>query len=141
MKEGFRVVADPSFKEMRDQLRAVDRKWAKELQKRNKKIAVWVADAVEADYNSEHAPQSGEGAKSIRARSSQTDASVWMGSEAAPYVLGQNFGSNQGPDKEQFPDRKEPDYFLYQNISDNFGRIQKEHLQGVDEVFEEAFPD
>ncbi len=126
---------------MRALLRAIDGRWNKELQKRNKKIATFVADEVESDYSSEHPRQSGLGAGSIRARATQTDASIWMGSEAAPYVLGQNFGSSQGPHKQQFPPREEPDYFLYQNLEENRGRIEKEHAQGVDEVFEDAFPD
>lgn len=137
----FKVVADPSFAEMRAMLRAIPGKWAKELQKRNKKIAVWVADEVEAEYSSDHPAQTGHGAGSIRARSTQTSASVWIGSEAAPYVIGQNFGSNQGPHMRQFPPRKKPDYFLYATVEDGMKRIRKEHLQGVDEVFEQAFPD
>lgn len=141
MSDEFRVISDPSFAQMRSWLRAIDHKWSKELQKRNKKIAVWVADEVESDYDSVHPAQSGEGSGSIRARATQTDASIWMGSEAAPYVLGQNFGSNQGPHKQQFPERQEPDYFLYANIEENYGRIKGEHLKGVDEVFQEAFPE
>jgi hypothetical protein len=116
-------------------------KLAKQLQKANKKIAVWLADEVESDYNSAHPPQSHEGANSIKARATQTSASIWMGSDLAPYVLGQNFGSNQGPHKQQFPDRQEPDYFLYANLEQNYKRIEREHLQGVDDVFHLAFPD
>ena len=141
MSDEFKIIADPSFAEMRKELRAIEPKWAKELQKRNKKIATWLADEIESDYSSEHPSQSGKGAGSIRARATQTSASIWIGSDAAPYVLGQNFGSGQGPRKKQFPARTEPDYFVYANIAENFKRIKNEHLKGVDEVFKEAFPD
>lgn len=137
----FKFVVSPSFAEMRAKLREIDRKWPKEIQKRNKKIAVWVADETEADYSSEHSPQSGEGARSIRALATQTSASVRIGSDAAPYVLGQNFGSNGGRNKHQFRRREEPDYFLYTNVQEGMPRIKKDHMAGVDEVFEEAFPD
>lgn len=137
----FQVIADPTFAQMRAWLREIPGKWAKELQKRNKKIAIWVADEVQSDYSAAHPAQTGRAENSIRALATQTSASVRIGSEIAPYVLGQNFGSNQGPNKQQFPERKEPDYFLYANIEQHFDRIKKEHLQGVDDVFEEAFPE
>lgn len=139
----FRVIAEPSFKQMRAWLRAIPGKWAKELQKRNKKIATWVADEVRSDYSSEHPPQSHHGENSIRALARQTSASVAIGGpgQKAPYVLGQNFGSHQGPGKTQFPPVQKPDYFLYTNVGESLPRIRKEHLDGVDEVFHEAFPE
>jgi hypothetical protein len=137
----FKIIAHPSFASMQAKLRELGGKWPKELQKRNKKIAEWIAIEVENEYSSEHPPRSGDASASIRDRSTQTTAAVWMGSEAAPYVLGQNFGSNQGPNKEQFPQRKDPDYFLYTTVEENLPDIKKEHLKGVDEVMSEAFPD
>lgn len=136
----FKFVVDPSFAEMRAKLREIDRKWPKEIQKRNKKIAEFVAVATENEYSAEHPAQSGEGSDSIRALATQKSASVRIGSDAAPYVLGQNFGSNGGKNKHQFRRRNEPDYFLYTTVREYLPDIKKEYLKGVDEVMEEAFP-
>jgi hypothetical protein len=45
----------------------------------------------------------GRGRRSIRALATQRRAQVAMGGKKAPYVLGQEFGSLQGPRKRQFP--------------------------------------
>lgn len=104
------------LKEFRSALRQGGKELPKELQKVNKAFAADVAGDVRSKYTLAHPSRSGRGAQSIRALASQTRAQVAIGSARASYVLGQNFGSHQGPRKKQFRPVRKPDYFLYRTL-------------------------
>lgn len=111
-----RAVRVEGLNEFRRALREGGKELPKELQKVNKAFAADVAGDVRGKYMLAHPSRSGRGAQSIRALASQTRAQVALGSARAPYVLGQNFGSHQGPRKKQFRSVRKPDYFLYRTL-------------------------
>ena len=138
---GERITTDPPLADLRRQLREADLALPKELQKEHKEIARSVGDRTRSKYLAAHGGGEGRGAASIRPRATQTSASIAMGGPRAPYVLGQNFGSNQGPRKRQFPTRRKPDYFLYTTIEEQRSEIERRHGEAVDRVMRKAFPD
>lgn len=83
------------LRELRSDLRALDRTLPKSIQAANKDFAQEVAGVVRGVYQGQHPAKSGRGAASIRGLGSQSRATVAIGSVRAPYMLGQEFGANR----------------------------------------------
>lgn len=86
--------------QLRRDLKAIEAQLPKELQRLNKRAAETVVPKAQAAYAARYQQRSGAGAGSIRALATQTKAQVAMGSARAPYMVGQEFGSNRW---HQFP--------------------------------------
>lgn len=132
---------DPSLGEVRRKLKAAGQGFSKALQKVFKSHSKKISDQMRGEYTSDHPTQSGAGLRSIRPYATQDSASIQIGGDIAPYLLGQNFGSNQGLHKKQFPARGRPDYYLYTNVKEDYPSMIRDHEKAVDELMEEAFPD
>lgn len=89
-----RVLVD-GLADLRRELRAASAEAPKALQVANKQVATRVADRARSAYGGEHQAKSGRGAASIRARATQTGASVVFGGPRAPYLPGQEFGARR----------------------------------------------
>ena len=135
-----RITIDPPLSEYRKKLRAIDPKLGKGLQKVNKSTAVRVAGAVGTRYVRRYTSRSGRGRKAIRARATQTSATVVLNGRKAPYIFGQNFGSLGGPGKSQFPSSGGEDQFLYVTVGRMAGSIERNYLRELDGVMRAAFP-
>jgi hypothetical protein len=103
MPNDFTVTGVDGLQQLSRDLKELDPKLAKELQKTNKAAVETVASKARSSYGGQHQSRSGAASSSIRALASQQRAQVALGSGRAPYVLGQEFGSGQGPHKRQFP--------------------------------------
>jgi hypothetical protein len=126
-------------------LRAIDPKLAKELQKTNKEAAGKVAQAAKSAYSGRHRQRSGKGASSIRPLATQTRAQVALGGARAPYMLGQEFGSAQGPNKQQFPpysgNGPSAGYFFYPAVRAEADKLTETYAKALDQVIKPVFPD
>lgn len=134
-----RIVVNPSMAKFRAALRKAGAEFPKRLQQVNKSIAVEVADDTRDAYRrSRFRQRSGDGARSIRALATQTRAQVAIGSARAPYLPGQNFGSNR---VRQFAPKARPDRFLFATVEKRKPEIEKDHREMVDDLMREAYPD
>lgn len=115
--------------ELRRDCRAAGGNASKRLQQANKRASDVVAQHTRESFIGAHG--AGPHSASIRARASQARAEVVAGSERAPAFLGLNFGSGQGPHTRQFPQRREPDYFLYSTVSQDNETIMSEWESAV----------
>jgi hypothetical protein len=133
-----RIIVDPPLTQIRADLRKAGKDFPKKLQKVNKEVAQAVAeDTREAYQRGRYTMRSGDGLKSIRALATQTRAQVAIGGARAPYLPGQNFGSNKVM---QFAPKVNPDRFLYTTIAKRKEEIEKQHGEMVDDLMDEAFP-
>ena len=145
MVGGVRVTGIEGLQQLSRDLKAIDPKLGKELQKVNKAAVETAAKAARSAYSGLHRQRSGKGVKSIRALASQTRAQVALGSSSAPYMLGQEFGSHQGPHKQQFPGYRgngsEAGYFFYPAIRDEAEKLTETYTKALDHLIKPVFPD
>jgi hypothetical protein len=138
------IQTDPPLAEHRRQLRALDKRWTKELQKANKAIAALMVDKVRESYSNAH--RSTRAVNNIKPRASQTWSGLALGGVKVPYLMGQNFGANRssrdklGRRMTRFPERRKPDYHVYAQLEDNKDEIIRLHTEMVEEVMREAYP-
>lgn len=125
--------------ELRRELRALDSRLPRAIQKANKRAAQLVADRGKALL----ASTGGVGPKaalSVKALAGQAYASVRLGGAAFPFAAGQNFGSDRYT---QFPPRpgSGQDYGLYKAIGETRSDVIAGYDQFIEEGFKEAFPE
>lgn len=132
-----KIIVNPPLATVRAKLRMAGNGFPKKLQQVNKEIAKEVADETRQAYSSRYQTRSGAGAKSIRALATQTNAQVAIGGGKAPYVPGQNFGSNK---IRRFAPKADPDKFLYVSVAKLREDIEEKHGEMVDELMDGAFP-
>lgn len=89
------VTGVEGLRDLARDLKRVEPALAKKLQRANKAAAEHIASAARGRYVAKHPSRSGKGAASIRGLASQSRAQVAFGSARAPYVVGQEFGSNR----------------------------------------------
>ena len=131
--EGRKVVVE-GLDELRRDLRRASQEAPKLIQRANKTVAEGVAHEARSKYIAAY--RAGPGASSIRPLASQRRAQVALGRERLPYVVGQNFGSNQGPRKRQFPPVRRPDYFLYATVDERKRQTEAEYFDVLDAMAE-----
>lgn len=146
--EMFRV---EGLKEFRSALRDAGKDVAKELQKENKALAVEVAAEVRTAYSALHPALSGRGMGSIRGLATGVTAAVAIGSDRAPYVLGQEFGANHRSlvgraggrgrrvgrgrsSMRQFPLYQRSGHFLYPTLRSTVPKIKQRYLTALNRV-------
>lgn len=140
------ISTTPPLREFRAQLRALGGDWTKRLRKVNSNVAKQASAAIKSAYSAQFPRRSGAGASSIRAQAGQTDAAVAFGGSRAPYVVGQEFGSNRyaqfrpwtgrGPGGKGSRGR-----FAYPTLREMTPDIKEQHGKEIDDLFREAFPD
>lgn len=140
------ISTTPPLREFRAQLRALGGDWPKRLRKVNSNVAKEASKAIKAAYLSTYTRRSGDGARSIRAQAGQTDAAVAFGGSKAPYVVGQEFGSNKygrfSPWTGKGPGGKgSQGRFAYPTLREMTPDIKEQHGKEIDDLFNEAFPD
>ena len=81
--------------DFRRDLRRLSKDAPKAMTRAGKRAAQLVAPRVQAAYARRYRQRSGRGARSIRAVATQRGAGVRIGGARAPYVVGQEFGSNK----------------------------------------------
>lgn len=91
----IQVTGVEGLRDLARDLKRVDPVLAKKLQQANKTAASHVADEGTRRYSAQYERRSGRGAGSIRALATAQRAQVAFGSDRAPYVAGQEFGSNE----------------------------------------------
>lgn len=138
MADFSRITTDPPLAEMRRMLRGIAPELSKGLQRANKDVAGIVAEKTRGSYASYYQQGSGAGARSIRARATQTSSAVAIGGAKAPYLPGQNFGSNR---LRRFAPKATPDRFLYTTVEKERDAIIERHNEEVDKVMRPVFPD
>ena len=144
--------------ELRRALKGIDKKLPKLLQQANKLAVEPIAEDARTLYEREHPARRGRGRRSIRATATQTRAQIAMGGTKTPYMLGQEFGSGQGPRKRQFPMRRavlwgvprwrggagqregSEGNFLAPAIRDGVATLGERYDKIIDEMVRPAFP-
>lgn len=129
-----RKVIVEGLDELRRDLRRASKEAPKLIQRANKTVAEGVAHEARSKYIARY--RSGPGASSIRPLGSQARAQVALGRPRLPYVVGQNFGSLQGPRKKQFPPVRRPDYFLYSTVDERREQTRREYFDVLDAMAE-----
>lgn len=126
------------LRELRSELKALDARWPKELQKVNKSIAEDVAEGTRSALGS----LGGSAPKvKVSALASQARAQVRVGGGsgvAAEVAMGNLWGSNR---YRQFPPRIEGGYGLYPTIKAMRDDIEDRYLDLLDDLLKRAFPD
>lgn len=127
------------LKELRRELKALDAKWPKALQKVNKAIAEQVAEGTRSDFQA----LGGSGPKAastVKPLASGSRAQVKFGGKGesvAERVAGGNaFGSNR---YKQFPTPGL--YALYPTLARMKGDIEDRYIEMLDDLLKQAFPD
>lgn len=133
-----RIEVRPSMAKFRAALKKAGNDFPKKLQKVNKEVAKTVADDTREAYGNYYQRQSGAGERSIRALATQLKAQVAIGNTKAPYVPGQNFGSNR---IRRFAPKAHPDRFLYKSVEKRRAKIIEEHSEMVRDLLHEAYPE
>lgn len=132
------IIVQPPMARFRAALRKAGAEFAKRLQKVNKHIAQVVADDTREAYGNRYQRQTGAGERSIRALATQLKAQVAIGNARAPYLPGQNFGSNR---IRQFAPKAHPDRFLYASVAKRKASIEHDHREMVTDLLHEAYPE
>ena len=90
-----------------------------------------------------------KGAKSIKASAKSRAVIVALGGARAPWEIGSEFGSKQGPGKKQFPpftgnqwtpNAGSSGYFLMPAIRDTRPQFERVYLDALDGFFKSSFP-
>jgi hypothetical protein len=132
------------------ELRAIDSKLPKELQKANKAFAQRLVPSVRSAY-SRHYPKPTPKVRrrtrrsrvrtidGIRAVARQTSAGIAIGGARRPHMLGQEFGSDRYP---QFaPWTVGEGRFLYPTVGEEAPKLVAEYGKVLMDVSRQAFPD
>lgn len=140
------ISIDPSLAEFRRQLKALGGDWPKRLRKVNANVAKQASAAIKSAYSSRYTRRSGSGVGSIRGSGGQSEASVAFGGMKAPYMVGQEFGSNRyrqfAPWTGKGPGGKgSQGRFAYPTLRAMTPDIKEQHGKEIDDLFSEAFPD
>lgn len=136
MPEGSLKLA--GMAEFRAELRAIDKRLPKGIQKANKRAAQLVTDRARTLL----AATGGVGpraAGSIKALAGQAYAAVRLGGPAWPFAAGQNFGSQRF--KQFPPPAHDGDYGLYKGIAATRDEVMERYDEFIDEGFAAAFPE
>lgn len=89
------ALAIEGLAEFRRNLRSVSRDAPKAIQRINKRSAEVLTPRVVAAYRQRYRQRTGRGARAIRAVATQSRAGIRIGGARAPYLIGQEFGSNR----------------------------------------------
>ena len=132
MAETIRV---EGLRELRSELKAIDSKLPKEIQRAAKEAAEAVADRVRADFSGRPgvAPKV---APSVKALATQRSASVRVGGDAYPYAMGSTFGSVRF---KQFPPARKDGYSLFPTIKAMRDEIVDRFADAIDDVMRRNF--
>jgi hypothetical protein len=124
--------------DFRKALRKVDSSYGKRIGQINKRAGEKVARDASSRYAQHYTPRSGRAQRTIKASAAQRQAQVKIGAARAPYVVGQEFGSNRYP---QFaPGTGKQGRFLYPAVREETPKLVDEYLKELDDVAREAFP-
>lgn len=135
------------LKELQQELRRVDKSWAKELQKSNKAVAesevVPYARARAQESRSSYAGGStrlgSRGVNSIRAGAKQRAALVRAGGARVPYYHGHEWGTKGN--YPQFPGATKEGHIIYPVLTERREQIIERYGNAVDELMKRAFPE
>lgn len=105
-----------------------------------KDFADRTAGEVRSEYQSLY-PTDQEGAASVRGLASLDRAAVAVGSARAPWFLGNDFGSKQGPRKKQFPEFVAGGRVLYPKLMDRLPEFEADLLEELDRFLAPVFVD
>lgn len=117
-------------------LRRVDTDFPKELQRANKAHAEALVPKVRAEYESHYTRRTGRGVQSIRAVATQKTGGIRSGGARAPYMPGQEWGSNRA---KQFAPRVPGGRFMRPTIQRALPELQRQQLKALDVVLAKAF--
>lgn len=134
MRGDERKVIVEGLDELRRDLRRASKEAPKLIQRANKTVAEGVALEARSKYIARY--RAGRASGSIRPLASQSRSQVAIGRPRLPYVLGQNFGSHQGPRKKQFPPVRKPDYFLYATVDARREQTRREYFDVLEAMAE-----
>jgi hypothetical protein len=128
------------LKELRAELRALEGKWPKELQKTNKAIAEQVAEGTRSAFSGMggSAPKV---ASTVKALAQQTRGQVKVGGGsgvASEVAMGNLWGSRT---YRQFPAPVAGGYGLYPTLAKMKPDIEDRYLKLLDDLLARAFPD
>lgn len=145
---GVTFVGIVGLREFRRALRSMDRDLPKLITKANREIVEPVVERARRRYSRLYRSRSGKAKRSIRGLATQTKATVAVGRPRLPYVLGQEFGSNQGPNTRQFPrylpapsGRGGLGYFYYPSIREGLQELRAKHyIDALDRAAAQAYP-
>lgn len=129
----MRASLTPSAAQFRKELRAAMAAMKPKLVEASALAADWSSEQIRKRYNALHTRRSGAGVGSIRVLG---NTAVAFGSQRAPYMLGQNFGSTR---YKQFPARVDPDHFAFSVVRAGTPTIQKMYDAAIEDVMEEPF--
>lgn len=149
---GFAI---PGLRQFRNELRKMEGALPKELQRANKEFATRLVPAVRSEY-AKHYPKPGRQRRSrrqragrtidqVRARATQTTASIAIGGARYPHMLGQEFGSNRykqfAPWTGTAPGgRGSAGRFLFPTIREETPQLLDEYGEVISSVAASAFP-
>jgi len=134
------------LRELIRDLRALDDgALGREVRGVNLSFARRIVPMVQARYSSLYPTVDGGGAGSIRATAGVDRATVVIGGASAPYMPGQEFGSNRY--RQFFPwTGKAPSgvgsvgRFLYPVLREEVPDLMDEYVEAIDQVLSRAFP-
>lgn len=129
------------FRELARELGRVSPDLKKELRQVNLSIAKAVAPKVQSAYSRRYQQRTGKTRSTIRALATQRGASVAFGKARTPWIGGQEFGSNQGARKKQFPRWNKDGYFLFPTVRDAADEHFDETVEAFDKFIKRAFPE
>lgn len=148
---GFAI---PGLRQFRNELRKMESSLPKELQRANKAFAERLVPAVRSEY-AKHYPKPGRREQrrkragrtidQVRARATQTTASIAIGGARYPHMLGQEFGSNRykqfAPWTGSAPGgRGSAGRFLFPTIREETPQLLDEYGEVMSSVAAGAFP-
>lgn len=101
---------------------------------------------VQRRYDARYPRVTGAGRGSIRAGAARDRASITIGSTRAPYMIGQEFGSNRyrqfAPWSGRGPLGKgSAGKFLYPTLREKVPELHEELMDGIMEIAQRAFPE
>ena len=145
-KPEFEVQVE-GLKELQRELKRVDKSWAKELQKANKKVAedevVPYARARAQESRTAHSGNTtrlgSRGVKSIRAGAKQRAALVRGGGAKVPYFQGHEWGTKGN--YPQFPGKSKEGHIIYPVLRERREQIIERYGSAVDDLMKRAFPE
>lgn len=132
MQVGMRIAGLNEF--IKD-LRTIDRELPKELKRENKAIADALVPRVKAAYSSRYTRRSGAGVGSIRSFATQKSGGIRAGSKRAPYMPGQEWGSDK---RKQFAPRAPGGRFLRPTMQRAGPQIEARYREALVRVMKRA---
>lgn len=120
-------------------LRAVDRQLPREMTKANRAFAQSLVPSVQRAYSAKYTRREGRGVGSIRAVATQKTGGIRAGGARAPYMPGQEWGSNKY--RRFAPSTGGEGRFMRPTIRAALPRLRNTYIREVlDPVLRLAFP-